>query len=274
MKAATKKRKQGLPYAMIFTPLFVVYDVEVTGEVKEKPKETKEYNKKTLRLMGFVETDDGEWVRKGVVTPKKVDSKTEEEDEEGDDGVGDNDGDRTPMSDRTPVLRPHKLVIATSFRATRTSNAREPRLGHLEASIFYLKTEQHKLSKRVEDLATSVKKGFVDVKKILTDHTERFGTVDRDVKSLQNQVSNSKTVAADVIQGNTDEFKATSAELQTFVKKSQEDITQVTEVYMNTDRLLRPHVMKWTYWFTTTWVQFLKKSKIEHDLPPPLKKKK
>ncbi|KAB1206011.1 hypothetical protein CJ030_MR7G009240 [Morella rubra] len=149
-------------------------------------------------------------MRKGVVTHKKVDSKAEEEEEEGDDGEGDNEGtpianrshisDRTPMSDRTLVLGPHKLLIASSSR-TQASNAHEPHLGHLDASIAYLKIEQQKLSKSVEDIATSMKTRFADMKKILIDHTEHFGTVDRDLRFLQNQVSNSIIVAINVIQG-------------------------------------------------------------------------
>ncbi|KAB1201124.1 hypothetical protein CJ030_MR0G005037 [Morella rubra] len=233
MKVATEKKKQGLPYAMIFTHLFSVYDVEVTGEVREKPKETKKIQQGNLEADG------------------KVDLEVEKDDEEGDDGAVDNEGtpigDRSHMSDRTLVLRPHKILITASSRKIWASSAHERRLVHLEASIADLKAKQQKLSKSVEYLATSVKIGFVDVKKILTNHTERFGIVDKDVKSLQNQVSNSIIVAAYVIQGTTDEFKATSAKLQTFVKKSHEDITQVTEVYMNSDKLLRPHVMKWTY---------------------------
>ncbi|KAB1213231.1 hypothetical protein CJ030_MR5G022420 [Morella rubra] len=56
-------------------------------EVREKSKESKEYNKKTLRLMGFMQNEDEEWVRKGVVTPQKgreggSDSEEESEDEE------------------------------------------------------------------------------------------------------------------------------------------------------------------------------------------------
>ncbi|KAB1202895.1 hypothetical protein CJ030_MR8G022414 [Morella rubra] len=58
-----------------------------SGEVREKSKESKEYNKKTLRLMGFMQNEDEEWVRKGVVTPQKgreggSDSEEESEDEE------------------------------------------------------------------------------------------------------------------------------------------------------------------------------------------------
>ncbi|KAB1203353.1 hypothetical protein CJ030_MR8G016498 [Morella rubra] len=71
MKAATEKKKQGLPYGMFFTHMFHALEVDMTGEVREKPKESKEYNKKTLRLMGFMQNEDGEWVKKGVVTPQK-----------------------------------------------------------------------------------------------------------------------------------------------------------------------------------------------------------
>ncbi|KAB1226330.1 hypothetical protein CJ030_MR1G002800 [Morella rubra] len=74
--------------------------VDMTGEVREKPKESKEYNKKTLRLMGFMQNEDGEWVRKGVVTPQKgreggSDSEEESEDEEEEATA------RTPMGTNT-----------------------------------------------------------------------------------------------------------------------------------------------------------------------------
>ena len=54
---------------MFFTHLFYALEIDVTGEVKEKPKDSQEYNKKTLRLMGFMQSEDGEWVKKSVVTP-------------------------------------------------------------------------------------------------------------------------------------------------------------------------------------------------------------
>ncbi|KAB1226263.1 hypothetical protein CJ030_MR1G019570 [Morella rubra] len=88
-----------------------------------------------------------------------------------------------------------------------------------------------------------MKIGFEDIKKLLTDHTEHFGTLDKDMRSLKHEVNNSITVVGGVIQGTTDEFRATSIELQAFAKKSVEDINQVTEVYMNTNRALRPYVM-------------------------------
>ncbi|KAB1219709.1 hypothetical protein CJ030_MR3G019162 [Morella rubra] len=76
--------------------------VEMTGEVREKPKDSKEYNKKTLRLMEFVQNEDGKWVKKGVVTPKKgteegLDFEEEDEDEE------EAKTERTPKGNRTPL---------------------------------------------------------------------------------------------------------------------------------------------------------------------------
>lgn len=68
-KATSEKKRQGLSYGMLFSHMFHLFEVEVIGEVKEKPKESKECNKKTLRLMGFVENEDGDWVKKGVMTP-------------------------------------------------------------------------------------------------------------------------------------------------------------------------------------------------------------
>lgn len=43
---------------MLFTHIFHLFEVKVIGVVKKKPKESKEYNKKTQRLMGFVEDED------------------------------------------------------------------------------------------------------------------------------------------------------------------------------------------------------------------------
>ncbi|KAB1227292.1 hypothetical protein CJ030_MR1G016850 [Morella rubra] len=103
MKAATEKKKQGLPYGMFFTHMFHVFEVEMTGEVQEKPKDSKEYNKKTLRLMGFVQNDDGEWVKKGVVTPKKGGSDSEDEEEA--------DTERTPRGNRTPLGSKHPFLL-------------------------------------------------------------------------------------------------------------------------------------------------------------------
>ncbi|KAB1228073.1 hypothetical protein CJ030_MR4G024753 [Morella rubra] len=118
-----------------------------------------------------------------------------------------------------------------------------------------IKEEQKRLGKSMEELATCMQTGFEDIKKILGAHTERFGTLDKDVRQLKLQVNNSIHVASNVIQDTVNEFKATSAELQTFVRKSAEDVVQATEMQMDSDRNLHPHVLKWTYWFSTTWME-------------------
>ncbi|KAB1215580.1 hypothetical protein CJ030_MR4G017892 [Morella rubra] len=122
-------------------------------------------------------------------------------------------------------------------------------------------------------MANSMKTGFDDIKKLLTAHTERFRTLDKDVRQLKLQVNNSIHVASNVIQDTVNEFKATSAVLQTFVQKSTEDVVQATKMQLDFDRNLRPHILKWTYWFSTTWMDWLKKFEIEHP-PPPIKKSK
>ncbi|KAB1206103.1 Alanine--tRNA ligase [Morella rubra] len=45
----------------IRTLSFAIADGSCPGEVREKPKESKEYNNKTFRLMGFMQNEDGEW---------------------------------------------------------------------------------------------------------------------------------------------------------------------------------------------------------------------
>ncbi|KAB1223154.1 hypothetical protein CJ030_MR2G016455 [Morella rubra] len=191
--AATEKKKQGLPYGMFFTHMFHVFEVEMTGEVQEKPKDSKEYNKKTLRLMGFVQNDDGEWVKK-------------------------------------------EFLDASSH---------EPCLSELEASMAELKEEQKKMT-------ASMQAGFEDIKKLLAIHPEHFRTLDKDIRGLKHQVNNNIHVASMVIQNTIDEFKATSIALLTLVKKSAVEVVHATEVHMNADRNLRPHVLKWTYWFSIT----------------------
>ncbi|KAB1212379.1 hypothetical protein CJ030_MR5G020714 [Morella rubra] len=85
MKVATEKKKQGLPYGIFFTHTFHALEVDMTGKVREKFKDSKEYNKKTLRLMGFIQNEDGEWVKKGVVTPQKGSEQDSDSDEESED---------------------------------------------------------------------------------------------------------------------------------------------------------------------------------------------
>ncbi|KAB1205925.1 hypothetical protein CJ030_MR7G016905 [Morella rubra] len=117
-------------------------------------------------------------------------------------------------------------------------------------------------------MATSMKTGFDSIMKLLTIHTERFGTLDKDMMGLKHQVNNSIHVASNVIQNTVDEFASTSDELQAFVKSSAEDVVKATEVRLEEDRNLHPHVMKWTYWFSTAWMNWLKKFEIEYPPPP------
>ncbi|KAB1223644.1 hypothetical protein CJ030_MR2G011743 [Morella rubra] len=98
----------------------------------------------------------------------------------------------------------------SSRRAAGSSH--EPRLNSIEASIDEIKEEQKRLGKSMEELATCMQTGFEDIKKILGAHTERFGTLDKDVRQLKLRVHNSIHVASNVIQDTVNEFKATSVE--------------------------------------------------------------
>ncbi|KAB1206376.1 hypothetical protein CJ030_MR7G018893 [Morella rubra] len=76
--------------------------VDLTGEVRRKLKDSKEYNKKTLRLMDFMQNEDGEWVKKGVVTPQtgcEWGSAYKEESEDEEEG----DTERNPTGTRTSM---------------------------------------------------------------------------------------------------------------------------------------------------------------------------
>ncbi|KAB1212836.1 hypothetical protein CJ030_MR5G010136 [Morella rubra] len=64
------------------------------------------------------------------------------------------------------------------------------------------------------------------------------------------------------------EFASTSAELQAFVKTSAEDVVKATEIHLDADWHLHPHVIKWMYWFSTTWTNWLKKFAVDHPPPP------
>lgn len=44
---------------MLFTQIFQLFDVDTNGEDKKKSKASKEYNKKTLRLMSFIQNKEG-----------------------------------------------------------------------------------------------------------------------------------------------------------------------------------------------------------------------
>ncbi|KAB1223365.1 hypothetical protein CJ030_MR2G016104 [Morella rubra] len=92
---------------------------ELGGEERDELKVSKEYNKKTIQLMGFIENAEGEWVKKGVVTQKGVLESREDdevEEDESDGGVS---------------------SYASCFRALQPV-----RLTYLEATLRDLKEEQ------------------------------------------------------------------------------------------------------------------------------------
>ncbi|KAB1200729.1 hypothetical protein CJ030_MR0G006505 [Morella rubra] len=92
-------------------------------------------------------------------------------------------GNRTPIGEHTPISVSPPPIGYSSRRATGSSH--EPRLSSLEATMDEIKEEQKKLGKNMEELATCMKKGFEDIKKILGAHTEHFGTLDKDVRQLK-----------------------------------------------------------------------------------------
>ncbi|KAB1226473.1 hypothetical protein CJ030_MR1G014055 [Morella rubra] len=149
----------------------------------------------------------------------------------------------------------HQMSSSVSSRTQKKGRNTEEPTPTPEARIYRsglssmdeIKDKHKKLGKSMEELFTCMQTGFEDIKKIHGTHTERFGTLAKDVRQLKLQVNNSIHVASNVIQDTVNEFKATSTELQTFVQKSSEDVVQATEMQMDSDRNLRPHVSKWTY---------------------------
>ncbi|KAB1200964.1 hypothetical protein CJ030_MR0G005449 [Morella rubra] len=139
MKVATEKKKQGLPYGMLFTHMFHILKV------------------------GMIE----------------------------------------------------EIGLSSIFSA---ASSREPHLSKLEDSIAEIKEEQRKLSKNMEDIATSMKLGFEDIKKLHVVHTKRFGALDKEMRGLKHQVNNSIHVTRNVFPHSVDEFASTSTELQAYVK--------------------------------------------------------
>ncbi|KAB1208318.1 hypothetical protein CJ030_MR7G023847 [Morella rubra] len=123
--------------------------------------------------MGFMQNEDGEWVRNGVVTPHKEGVGGSESEEESED-------EEEEATARTETPPP----IGYSSRKT-VGSSHEPRLNSLETSMDEIKDEQKKLGKSMEELATCMQTEFEDIKKILGAHTERFGTLDKDVRQLK-----------------------------------------------------------------------------------------
>ncbi|KAB1216802.1 hypothetical protein CJ030_MR4G015416 [Morella rubra] len=131
--------------------------------------------------MGFMQNEDEEWVWKGVVTPQK-----------GGEGGSDSEKEeisRTPMGTRTPIGENTPLSVSpppigySSRRVAGSSHA--PRLSSLEATMVEIKEEQQKLGKNMEELAHCIKTGFEDIKHILGAHTERFGTLDMNMRQFK-----------------------------------------------------------------------------------------
>ncbi|KAB1220710.1 hypothetical protein CJ030_MR3G002921 [Morella rubra] len=115
--------------------------------------------KKQLMLQSLLSTGQGfvkinlykileierEWVKKGVVTPKKMglDSEEEDDDEEEADTKRTPRENRTPLGEQIPISTP-PLLIASSSKIPAASS-HEPCLSQLEASMVELKEEQKKM---------------------------------------------------------------------------------------------------------------------------------
>ncbi|KAB1212372.1 hypothetical protein CJ030_MR5G020721 [Morella rubra] len=125
------------------------------------------------------------------------------------------------------------------------------------ASFGDIKEEQKKLGQQLEKLSLDMKTGFDDIKQLFAAHDERFNLLDKDVRLLKHQVNNSIHVASEVIQATVNDLKS-----------SAQDVVNATELSLDVDRNLRPLVMKWTYWFSTTWSNWLKKFDVDHPPPP------
>ena len=54
--------------------------------------------------MGFVQNGDGEWVKKGVVTPQKGGDSRSDSEEEDDEDEEEADTERTHMGEQTPIF--------------------------------------------------------------------------------------------------------------------------------------------------------------------------
>ncbi|KAB1213166.1 hypothetical protein CJ030_MR5G021744 [Morella rubra] len=118
--------------------------------------------------MGFMQNEDGEWVRKGVVTPHKEGAGGSESEEESED-------EEEEATARTETPPP----IGYSSRKT-VGSSHEPRLNSLEASMDEIK-ENRRNWQEYGGIGHLYADGFEDIKKILGAHTERFGTLDKDV---------------------------------------------------------------------------------------------
>ncbi|KAB1223421.1 hypothetical protein CJ030_MR2G012418 [Morella rubra] len=126
-------------------------------------------------------------------------------------------------------MRIRKRLTLKEFHKNEDSyGSREPHLSKLEDSIVEIKEEQRKLSKNMEDIATSMKLGFEDIKKLHVVHTKRFGALDKEMRGLKHQVNNSIYVTRNVFPHSVDEFASTSTELQAYVKSSAENIIKAT----------------------------------------------
>ncbi|KAB1220970.1 hypothetical protein CJ030_MR3G025339 [Morella rubra] len=137
------------------------------------------------------------------------------------------------------------------------SHSHAPQFESLEASFGEIKEEQKKLGQQLEKLSLDMKTGFDDIKQLFVAHDARFNLLDKDVRLLKHQVNNSIHRASEVIQATVNDLKS-----------SAQDVINATELSLDVDRKLRPLVMKWTYWFSTTWTNWLRKFEVDHPPPP------
>ncbi|KAB1206923.1 hypothetical protein CJ030_MR7G008161 [Morella rubra] len=194
-----------------------ILEVDLGGEVRVPPMDTREYNHKTLKLMGFQQTKDGDWIKKADATPQKRShkgsaSEAQSEDEE-EAAFTRTPATRTPRTPFSPSPFP-PLHLESPSHIPHT-HSHEPNFESMEASFGDIKEEQRKLGQQLEKLSLDMKTGFDDIKELFAAHDERFNLLDKDVRLLKHQVNNSVRVATDVIQATVKDLKSSAQDVIT-----------------------------------------------------------
>ncbi|KAB1202678.1 hypothetical protein CJ030_MR8G012630 [Morella rubra] len=222
-------------------------------------------NQKTLRLIGFIQNEDDEWVKKAVATPSQEiqeeaaeEEEAEKEDPEEVEPVTEDRADEeitVPASPRTPHTPAVGRSAAFGSHATR--------LALLEASISDLKEQTVMMH-------CDIWAGFDEIKSILASHTTNMEIITYKAYSTQQHYNNLITMYKTILYDWRQSFITKMTELTTtwnhmtdLVSRTASNVTQTFDIFINKDTDLRPEVESWVKWFSHSYTTFLRKYRID-----------
>lgn len=125
---------------------------------------------------------------------------------------------------------------------------------------------QNRIDQQMTTMVEGMKTGFEKIKALLDTHNSKFQTLEHELRFTRHSYNINMTICREMIWKWMDAFKEkmdelikTTDELSDSIHRTVEDISQTYDIFINKDRYLRPKVINWVHWFSTSWTEFIRR---------------